>query len=150
MDYGITGDLQYYAPENNGFPVMLYSPDFVSFAGSFGVMPMFRFFRPFLGVKLQGGLYSMDILEVGSDSDFLSSYTLSPYYLVSTDYDEDGYPIRPKLELGHLGIGPSAGGMLYFLGRDFILGLEMQYSYLFTTAARIYQVDTSLVFGNRF
>ena len=113
-------------------------------------MPMFQYFRPFLGVKFQGGMYSMDILEVETDSEFLSSYTLSPYYLISTDYDEDGYPIRPKLELGLLGIGPSVGGMLYFPGRDFILGLDVQYSYLFTTASNIHQVDTSLVFGNHF
>ena len=150
IDYGVTGDLYYYAPENNGFPLMVYSPDFVSFSSTFGFMPMFRFFRPFVGVRLQGGGYSMDILEVGTDSEFLSSYALSPYYLVSTDYDEDGYPIRPKLEMGELGIGPSAGGLLYFLGRDFMLGLEVQYSYLFTTSSRIYQVDSSLVFGNRF
>ena len=92
----------------------------------------------------------MDILEVDTDSEFLSSYTLSPYYLISTDYDEEGFPVRPKLEMGELGIGPSFGGMLYFSGRDFVLGLEMQYSYLFTTASTIYQVDTSLVFGNHF
>lgn len=150
FDYGISGQLYYFAPEANGFPLMVYSPDVANFSFSAGLMPMFPFFRPFVGVRVQGGVYTMDILEVGTDSEYLSSYDLYPYSLVSTDYNDDGDPIRPKLQLGHLSIGGTAGGILYFAGDNFVLGIEQQYSYMFSTMGTIYQVDTSVIFGNRF
>ena len=150
IDYGISGQLYYYAPEANGFPLMVYSPDVTNFSLSFGLMPMFHFFRPFAGIRVQGGIYTMDILDVETDSEYLSSYDLSPYTLVSTDYNNDISPIRPKLQLGHLSIGATGGWLLYFAGADFLLGIEQQYSYMFSTMGTIYQVDTALIFGNRF
>lgn len=150
FDYGVSGELYFFAPEGNGFPVMVYSPDIANFSFSAGLMPMIPFFRPFVGARVQGGVYTMDLLEVDSDSEFLSTYPLTPYYLVSTDYNEEGAPVRPKLQLGHLAVGPTFGGLLYFSGDDFLLGIEMQYSYLFSTMGTIRQMDTTLVFGNRF
>ena len=150
IDYGLSGALYYYAPEANGFPLMVYSPDIVNFSFSAGFMPMIPFFRPFIGGRVQAGAYTMDISEVDTNSEYLSSYPLNPYYLVATDYNEDGEPVRPKLQMGHASAGFTAGGLLYFPGNDFILGIEMQYSYMFSTAGSIQQVDTSLVFGNEF
>ena len=150
IDYGLSGALYYYAPEANGFPLMVYSPDILNFSLSAGFMPMIPFFRPFLGGRVQAGVFTMDILEVGTESEFLSTYPLDPYYLVATDFNEDGEPIRPKLQMGHAAAGLVAGGLLYFPGNDFILGLEMMYSYMFSTAGSSQQVDTTLVFGNRF
>ena len=151
IDYTLSGELLYYAPlEGEGFPLMLYAPDHTNFALSFGVMPMFAFIRPFAGLRVQGGVYSIDILEVPIDSEFLSSFELNPYYLVSTDFDDDGSPVRPRLVMGQLGIGPSVGGLPYFPGADFLLGAEFQYSYVLTTAGNLSQTDFSVVFGNRF
>ena len=151
IDYAVTGELQYHAPtDGGGFPLMVFSPDLLTFSFSFGVMPMNSFFRPFGGIRLQGGLYSMDIWEVESNSEYLSTYDLIPYYLVSTETTDEGDPVRPKLQLGTLGIGPTVGGLIYFPGENYLLGAEVLYSYLFQTGGQSSQLDISLVFGNQF
>ncbi|MEC7986809.1 MAG: PEGA domain-containing protein [Myxococcota bacterium] len=151
IDYETSGEAYYYSPnEGTGFPLMVYSPDLLNISVSAGWMPMTRLLRPWAGVQVQGSIYSMDIIEVDEESELMQSYTIYPYYLVSTDYSEEGDPIRPRFQLGAVGVGPSVGAVFYIPGPDFITGVEVSYSYIFTTSTSFSQFQASVIFGNLF